>query len=96
MNWRSGSEGNVLCDKFRFGETMKITRYPDSTGQRHIPDVEGRVVSVDNGIFIHAIVPRHVETGVLLSGKGGRGAENGMKSGRFRDQAVRGSWISFH
>ena len=39
----------------------------DSTGQRHIPDVEGRVVSVDNAIFIHAIVPRHVETVVLLS-----------------------------
>jgi hypothetical protein len=37
------------------------------TGQRHIPDAEGRVGSVDNGIFIHAIVPRHVETVVLLS-----------------------------
>ena len=35
--------------------------------QRHIPDAEGRVVSVDNGIFIHAIVPRHVETVVLLT-----------------------------
>ncbi len=32
------------------------------TGQRHIPDAEGRVGSVDNGIFIHAIVTRHVET----------------------------------
>lgn len=32
---------------------------PDSTGQQHIPYVEGRVDSVDNGIFIHAIVPRH-------------------------------------
>ena len=30
--------------------------------QRHIPDAGGRVDSVDNGIFIHAIVPRHVET----------------------------------
>ncbi len=40
---------------------------PDSTGQQHIPYVEGRVDSVDNGIFIHAIVPRHVETVVLLS-----------------------------
>ena len=40
---------------------------PDSTGQQHIPYVEGRVDSVDNGIFIHAIVPRHVETCVLLS-----------------------------
>lgn len=40
---------------------------PDSTGQQHIPYVEGRVDSVDNGIFIHAIVPRHVETVCLLS-----------------------------
>ena len=42
---------------------------PDSTGQQHIPYVEGRVDSVDNGIFIHAIVPRHVESVVLLSHK---------------------------
>ena len=40
---------------------------PDSTGQQHIPYVEGRVDSVDNGIFIHAIVPRHIETVCLLS-----------------------------
>ena len=40
---------------------------PDSTGQQHIPYVEGRVDSVDNGIFIHAIVPRHVETVCLMS-----------------------------
>ncbi len=33
----------------------------ETTGQRHIPDAEGRVGSADNGIFIHAIVPRHVE-----------------------------------
>ena len=39
---------------------------PDSTGQRHIPDDEGRVDSVDNGDFIHAIVPSHVETVCLL------------------------------
>ncbi len=38
-------------------------------GQRHIPDVEGRVGSVDNGVFIHAIVPRHVETVVCLDKK---------------------------
>ena len=31
-------------------------------GQRHIPNAEGCGNSVDNGIFIHAIVPRHVET----------------------------------
>ena len=37
--------------------------------QRHISDAEGRVGSVDNDIFIHAIVPRHVETVVLLRRK---------------------------
>lgn len=36
-------------------------------GQRHIPDVKGRVGSVDNAIFIHAIAPRHVETVVLMT-----------------------------
>ena len=35
--------------------------------QRHIPDAGGRVDSVDNGIFIHAIDPRHVETVVLMT-----------------------------
>lgn len=35
--------------------------------QRRIPDVEGCVGSVDNGIFIHAIVPMHVETCCLLT-----------------------------
>ena len=35
--------------------------------QRHIPYAEGRVGSVDNGIYIHAIVPRHVETVVLMT-----------------------------
>ena len=42
------------------------TPYPDVTGQRHVPDAEGRVCSTDNSIFIHAIVPRHVETVVLI------------------------------
>ena len=28
---------------------------------------DGRDNSVDNGIFIHAIVPRHVETVVLMT-----------------------------
>ena len=44
--------------------------WPDATilfGQRHIPDADGRVNSVDNGIFIHAIVPRHVETVALIT-----------------------------
>ena len=40
--------------------------HPIKTYQRHIPDAEGHVGSVDNGIFIHAIVPRHVETVCLL------------------------------
>lgn len=35
--------------------------------QRHILYKVGRDNSVDNGIFIHAIVPRHVETVALLS-----------------------------
>ena len=35
--------------------------------QRHIPDADGCGNSVDNDIFIHAIVPRHVETVALLS-----------------------------
>jgi hypothetical protein len=42
---------------------------PDSTDQRHILDVDSCGNSVDNGIFIHAVVPRHVETVVLLSRK---------------------------
>ena len=37
--------------------------------QRRIPDAEGRMVSVDNAIFIHAVVPGHVETVVLLRRK---------------------------
>ena len=39
----------------------------DAIGQRHILDAKGRVGSVDNGFFIHATHPRHVETVVLLS-----------------------------
>ena len=42
---------------------------PDSTGQRHIPNAEGRVGSVDNGIFIHAIASRHVECVTLMTRK---------------------------
>ena len=34
--------------------------------QRHMFYEAGRDNSVDNGIFIHAIVARHVETVVLL------------------------------
>ena len=40
---------------------------PDPTDQRHILDVEGRDNSVNMCHFIHAIVPRHVETVVQLS-----------------------------
>ncbi len=32
-------------------------------GQRYIPEAEGCSNSIDNGIYIHAVVPRHVETG---------------------------------
>ena len=39
------------------------------TGQRHIPDAEGRVGSVDNAIFIHAAHPRHVKCVVLMTKK---------------------------
>ncbi len=38
-------------------------------GRRHIPDAEGRVVRADNAIFIHAVVPRQIETVVLLKYK---------------------------
>ena len=37
--------------------------------RRHILYEAGRDNSVDNGFFIHAIVPRHVETVVLLRRK---------------------------
>ncbi len=39
-------------------------------GQRQIPDAEGRMDSVDNGVFIHAVVPRHVETVALITRAG--------------------------
>ena len=34
--------------------------------QQNIPYAEGRGNRIDNSFFIHAIVPRHVETVVLL------------------------------
>ena len=45
----------------------KRAKNKNSCGQRHIPDVEGRVGSIDMCLFIHAIAPRHVETVCLLS-----------------------------
>ena len=39
----------------------------DSTDQRHIPDAEGRDNSMNMCHFIHAIVPRRVETAVLMT-----------------------------
>ncbi len=54
-------------DYFRFAEITASIRVSPSTGQRNIPNIESRVGSVDNCIFIHAIVPRHVETVVLLT-----------------------------
>ena len=44
----------------------KKKRFQFFSGQRHILYVDNRDNSVDNGIFIHAIVPRHVETVALL------------------------------
>lgn len=38
--------------------------------QRHIPNAEGRGNSVHMCIFIHAVVPRHVETVCLLTHEG--------------------------
>ena len=38
--------------------------------QRHIPDAEGRVVSVDNGIFILAIFLRHIKSVALITRAG--------------------------
>ena len=43
--------------------------------QRHIPDAEGKDYSVNMCLFIHAIVPRHVETVVQLS-KGNISSQN--------------------
>ena len=36
-------------------------------GQWYIPDVEGRDNGADIDVFIHAVVPRHVETVVLMT-----------------------------
>ena len=44
---------------------VKINGFSDCD-QRHIPDAGGRDNSVNMGIFIHAVVPRHVETVVQL------------------------------
>ena len=45
----------------------RFNMHPINSDQRHIPDAEGRVGSVDNDLFIHAIVPRHVECVVLMT-----------------------------
>ena len=55
---------------FKYIETIKRSACSDSTGRRHIPDAEGRVGSVDTGIFIHAVVPRHVEVVTLITRAG--------------------------
>ena len=53
-------------ERLYFIHTKRV-KNKNSCGQRHIPDVEGRDNGVDNGIFIHAVVPRHVETVVLMT-----------------------------
>ena len=56
----------LLIGEFTKLNSVKINGFSDC-GQRHIPDAEGCGNSVDNVIFIHAIVPRRVETVVRLS-----------------------------
>ena len=51
--------------------SVKINGSSDCV-QQHIPDVEGRVGNIDNGIYINPIVPRHVESVVLMSRAGSR------------------------
>ena len=43
-----------------------VLRFETDIGRRNRLYEDGRVGSVDNGIFIHAIVPRHVECVVLM------------------------------
>lgn len=56
----------MLIGEFTKLNSVKINGSSDCD-QRHIPDAGGRVGNVDNGIFIHATHPRHVETVCLLS-----------------------------
>ena len=44
-----------------------VSHFENGFVQRHIPYIEGRVDSVDNAQLIHAIVPRHIETVVLIT-----------------------------
>ncbi len=51
------------CDKFLSAKVIVYLRCClDRFRKWELSHECGRVVSVDNGIFIHAIVPRHVET----------------------------------
>ena len=62
------ADSQHLDDRFLSGKGCAVTHFISVIfGQQHIPDVEGRVGSVDTGIFIHAVVPRHVETVVLMT-----------------------------
>ena len=67
--WTSQHAGSQhLDDRFVSGKGCAVTYFIAVIFvQRHIPDEKGCVNSVDNGIFIHAIVSRHVETVVLMS-----------------------------
>ena len=53
-------------ERLYFIHTKRV-KNKNSFGQLHIPDTGGRVGNVDNGIFIHAVVPTHVETVALLT-----------------------------
>ncbi len=65
------ADSQHLDDRFVSGKGCAVTYFISVIfGQRHIPDAEGRVVRADNAIFIHTIVPRHVETVVLMSRAG--------------------------
>ena len=44
-----------------------VSHFENGFVQRHIPDAEGRVGSVDMCLFIHAVVTRHAEVVTLIT-----------------------------
>lgn len=67
--WTSQHAGSLhLDDRFISGKGCAVTHFIAVIfGQRHIPDVEGRDNGADIDVFIHAVVPSHVERVALLS-----------------------------
>ena len=57
---------NNQMNDFLVAETYSYALFNGIFFTRWVEEV-GRDNSVDNGIFIHAIVPRHIETVCLLS-----------------------------